>query len=830
LQKKHDGSERRKKIEDNNMIYPHNFEQKIGFDQVRQSIYDLCLGSMGKKYVEGMKFSTSLNYLKGIHSQTAEFVRILQEHAGFPTQNYFDLRPDLERISIEGSYLTIEALFDFRASLESIFAVRTFVLKLEEEDFPALQKLASEIHLEKSLLQKVYHIIDEKGVIRSNASPALAGIRRKLIAKEGQIGNTIKSALRLAQKAGWTDKDAEVVMRNGRLLVPVSAGNKRQLKGFIYDQSSTGQTVYIEPAEVFELNNEIRELQNEERTEIIRILKQFSSYVRSFLPDILIAYRVLGIFDFIRAKSLYAIGLHAIYPRTSSTPIVQWHKAIHPLLYPLHKKQDKEVVPLDIQLDSRRHILIISGPNAGGKSVALKTIGLLQYMYQCGLLVPVREDSVFGIFNAIFVDIGDEQSIENDLSTYSSHLRNMAFFTRNANPKTLFLIDEFGTGTEPQLGGAIAEAVLENLYFQKAFGVVTTHYANLKLLAGKHTGIVNGAMLFDQKILAPVYQLLMGKPGSSFAFEIASKTGLPKKVLTAAKQKINQKHLDFEHELQQLEVEKKQLSKQKEDIAFHTKKLIESKNKYEILLQKIKDQRSKLLKDAKKEAENVIAQSNRMIEKTIAEIRSSQADKEKTKRLRLELKEEQEKLIQKTEKKTREITKKKKKTNSATDEPKRKLKTNLEIGDFVKIKDSDVIGEVIQIENQDVIISFNQIKMTLQASKLEAVDEAIAFKQLYGSKRNNTNKILNELNEKASTFKTRLDLRGKRGEEAMDIVRHYIDDAIMLKIMQVEIIHGKGDGILRKLIRDYLSTIPEIQSYGNEHIERGGSGITLVRF
>ncbi len=812
------------------MIYPDNFERKIGFDQVRELILSHCLSSQGQEYVRKMRFSVSASYLSRIHRQTAEFSKLLSEHPGFPTQHYYDMRPELQRIAIEGAYFSQETLFDLRDSLETVFDIRNFILQLDKEEFPSLYKLIEHIHLDAALLRSLQHIIDDKGEIRSRASAALADIRMQLQKKEGKIGGMIRASLQQAKKAGWTDPDAEVVLRNGRLLVPVNAGSKRKLKGFIHDQSSTGQTVYIEPVEVFEINNAIRELKNEERTEIIRILKNFTAEIRPYIPELRLAYQMTGIVDFIRAKSLFAISFDACSPKMTGKSIIRWKKAVHPLLLLAHKKQNKAVVPLDIELHRKQKILIISGPNAGGKSVALKTIGLLQYMFQCGIPVPVREDSVFGIFHDIFVDIGDEQSIENDLSTYSSHLKNMATFIENAGERSLFLIDEFGTGTEPQLGGAIAEAVLEELYRKKAFGVLTTHYANLKLLAGKYEAIENAAMLFDNKILAPVYQLVIGKPGSSFAFEIASKTGLPDSVLNAARHKINQKHLDFDRELQQLEVEKKQIEKEKINLSFQIRQRDEEREKYQRLLAKLQAQKTQFLQEAQKEAQAIVARSNRLIENTIAGIRKVQADKEKTKELRKKLQKDQQKLLEKTTSGTPGSPRKTPEISPASPKKKPIEAFQPAVGDFVKVKDSDIVGEVIRIENTDVTISFQQIKLKLPVENLESIEEEVAFKRLYGGKSGSNRQLFSKINEKALRFKPRLDIRGKRGEEALDIVQHFIDDAIVLKATQVEIVHGKGDGILRSLIRDYLRGIPQITSFGDEHIERGGSGITVVRF
>ena len=812
------------------MNYPPDIEKKIGFDKIRTSIKDLCISPLGEYYVDRMQFSRDFSVLRTLHRQTQEFLLLLQETSGFPVQNYYDLRPELNRIRIEGTYLPAEMLFDLRSSLETILALKTFVLNLKPEEYSRLQSLARQISVEDDLLTSVQAVVDEKGRIKSSASPALEIIRRKLTRLEEEIGKTVRTALLQAKKAGWTDDDAEVVLRNGRLLIPVKASHKRKIKGFVHDKSGTGQTFFIEPVEVFDMNNEIRELKNDEREEIIRILKEITARIRPHIPVLEQAYRVLGIFDFIRAKSLYAKSINAVLPETKNRSVVKWYGAVHPLLFFALKAQNKTVVPLNIELNEKQRILIISGPNAGGKSVSLKTIGLLQYMFQSGLLVPVNEDSTFGIFKEIFIDIGDEQSIENDLSTYSSHLKNMAFFVRHAGRHTLFLIDEFGTGTEPQLGGAIAEAVLEHLNEKKAFGVVTTHYANLKLLASKHQGIVNAAMLFDRKILSPTYQLITGKPGSSFAFEIAGKTGLPKHILTAAKAKINNSQLDFESELQQLEVEKEKIKKEKEEMLARSKKLKEAKAKYEERLVRFQDQRQKLLNDAKEEAGKILANANKLIEKTIAEIKKAQAEKEKTKTIRKTLAEEKEQLLRpenKTKRQTKFVKQQShRETGSRTEEniPAREFRT----GDFVKVKESGLTGEIIEFKGKEVILAAKQMKFKVPKDSIVFIDQDKARKKLYPVSSSHS-KLIRELNEKANNFSRRLDIRGKRGKEAMDILTQYIDDAIVLKIPEVEIIHGKGDGILRQLVREHLRKIPEIESFHDQHIERGGSGITVVK-
>ncbi len=749
------------------------------------------------------------------------------KEGGFPAGDYFDLAPELKRISIEGTYIEQEKLFNLKSSLETINASVAFIAKQEAAKFPELNSLISPVEIDPEITRKVDHIIDNTGNIRDNASADLAEIRRKLISKRSSIDRKINSTLQLAKKSGWVANDAEITIRNGRLVIPVPASYKRQMKGFIHDQSATGQTIYIEPEEVFETNNEIREIEGEERREIIRILKEISSFIRPHIPSLLDAYRFLGMIDFIKAKAGFALKINALKPEMDGLPELSWNMAVHPLLFLSHQKQKRSVVPLDIKLNHEQRILVISGPNAGGKSVCLKTIGLLQYMLQCGLLIPVKEDSRAGIFTGIFIDIGDEQSLENDLSTYSSHLTNMKHFVLNATPSSLFLIDEFGSGTEPQLGGAIAQSVLEKLNEKKAFGVVTTHYSSLKLMAGKGNGIINGAMLFDTKAMQPLYQLSIGKPGSSFAFEIARKIGFPKQILKQAETRVGVKQLSFEEQLQQLEIDRKELEKDQQKVNAAGEELKGLVDKYKDLIQNIESRKSDIILKAKKEAEELIDSSNRIIEKTIKEIREAQADKEKTKFLREKIKAKEKKIkaIGSDVNKQGEVKIKAKAEAKAEGENGDTGK--IKPGDLVKISEQDVTGEVIEIADDEVVVGFNSVRFKTQLSKIEKIQNGDSEK-ISIPKRSVKSSVFNDLNDKLAGFNHQLDVRGKRGEEAVELVRQYIDDAILLNIREVRILHGKGFGILRTMIHEFLRTIPEVDQFHDEHIERGGHGITVV--
>ena len=809
------------------MIYPRNFEEKIGFDRIREMLHELCLSPMGEMYVDKIRFTSNYELLSKLTDQTEEFRQLLMKEGNFPSDDYYDLSDELRRISIEGSYIEQEQLFNLKSSLETIKDCITFIAKQEAARFPELNALINSIEIDAEIIRKLDYIIDNTGNIKDKASAELSEIRRKLLSKRSSIDRKINSTLQLAKKSGWVTNDAEITIRNGRLVIPVPATYKRQMRGFIHDQSATGQTIYIEPEEVFETNNEIREIEGEERREIIHILKGISSFIRPQIPALLEAYRFLGMIDFIRAKAKFAIKINALKPELLNKPELDWNQAVHPLLFLSHQKQKKTVVPLDIKLNQEQRILVISGPNAGGKSVCLKTIGLLQYMFQCGLLMPVKDDSRSGIFSNLFIDIGDEQSLENDLSTYSSHLTNMKHFVLNSNPSSLFLIDEFGTGTEPQLGGAIAQAVLEKLNEKMTFGVVTTHYSNLKLMARKENGIVNGAMLFDTKAMQPLYILSIGKPGSSFAFEIARNIGFPKQILKNAEKYIGKKQLDFDEQLQQLEIEKKELEKDQQQVTVADEKLKGLVNKYQDLLQSLEFRKSDIILKAKKEAEELIDSSNRLIENTIKEIRESQADKEKTKLLREKIKAKEKKIKDIEPVVQKQPLKKAKDKAEAKTEKKTDDKGEIKTGDFVKIFEQDVTGEVLEIIDDEAVIGFNSIRFKTQLNKLEKINRQDQPK-ISKSTQSLKNSVIGNLSDKLANFNHQLDVRGKRGEEAVDMVGHYIDDAILLNIREVRILHGKGFGILRTMIHEYLRTVSEVRQFNDEHIERGGHGITVV--
>lgn len=800
------------------MIYPENFEEKIGFRQIRSLIRDRCLSELGEDRVDKIVFSAEYDEIKYQLSITEEFRTILEGTARFPAQDYLNLLPELDRLRLEGTVIDYEKIFDLKISLRAILEVIEYIRRLEEEKFPLLRELTSERFDPADIFNHLDKIIDEKGLMKDNASRELSSIRRNLRSRKETVGRKISKSLELAKSSGWADKDVEPTIRGGRMVIPVSATNKRKIKGFIHDESASGQTVFIEPAEAFDTNNEIRDLENAEKREINRILGEFTRQLRPHIDELADLYEFLGQIDFIRAKAKYAMDLDAHMPELLNRQEASWTDARHPLLYLSHKAANKKVVPLNIELYERQRILVISGPNAGGKSVCLKTVGLLQYTMQCGIPVSMNKDSKMGVFDNIFIDIGDEQSLENDLSTYSSHLLNIKHFVEHLNEKSLFLIDEFGAGTEPQLGGAIAESVLETINRLKSFGVITTHYANLKIVADELEGVVNGAMLFDSKNLEPLYILKTGKPGSSFAFEIAEHIGFPKEVLKEAARKTGSTQLDFEKQLQQLEVDKLELEKQKDRIKVADDFLSEMIGRYEKLNAEVEQSRESILKEAKSEAENILKQSNKLIENTIREIKEAKAEKTKTRELREKISHQKEKISQ--------IQTRTEKKETPEEEAK---KGKIKKGDLVKIKDQNIAGEVIEVRDHTAVVSFDTFKLSVSIDKLQHASS----KQLKKTGKTATSsyrKVSDDLGNKMANFKQMIDLRGQRVEEALNKLRDYIDHAILLNISEVSILHGKGSGALREAIRQYLSEVQEVKKFHDAHPDQGGHGITHVYF
>lgn len=829
------------------MIYPQNFEQKIGFDQIRQLLKDKCLSTLGEERVSEMNFSDQFETVEELLNQVTEFVRIIQEEDNFPDQFFFDVRPSLKRVRVEGMYMDEQELFDLRRSLETIRDIVRFLQRNEEEEsdhpYPSLKRLAGDIAVFPQLITKIDGILDKYGKIKDNASTELSRIRRELANTMGSISRSLNSILRNAQSDGYVDKDVTPTMRDGRLVIPVAPGLKRKIKGIVHDESASGKTVFIEPAEVVEANNRIRELEGDERREIIRILTTFSKTLRPSIPEILQSYEFLAEIDFIRAKSYFAIQTSSIKPSLENEQLLDWTMAVHPLLQLSLAKHGKKVVPLDIELSTKQRILIISGPNAGGKSVCLKTVGLLQYMLQCGMLVPMHERSHAGLFGSIFIDIGDEQSIEDDLSTYSSHLTNMKIMMKSCNERSLILIDEFGGGTEPQIGGAIAEAVLKRFNIKHTFGVITTHYQNLKHFAEDHEGVVNGAMLYDRHLMQALFQLQIGNPGSSFAVEIARKIGLPEDVIADASEIVGSEYINADKYLQDIVRDKRYWEGKRQTIRQREKQMEETIARYQSEMEELQKSRKEIIRQAKEEAERLLQESNARIENTIRTIKEAQAEKEKTRLVRQELaefresmdsltsKEQEDKIARKMEKLKEKQNRKKEKKQNVPKEQQAAQQTPqvapITEGCPVRIKGQSSVGEVLEINGKNAVVAFGSIKTTVKLERLER-SNATPQKQEPAKSTFVSNQTQDSMYEKKLNFKQDIDVRGMRGDEALQAVTYFVDDAILVGMSRVRILHGTGTGILRTLIRQYLQTVPGVRHFADEHVQFGGAGITVV--
>lgn len=843
------------------MIYPKTFENKIGFDEIRTLLRERCLSTLGKEKIDDMSVSTNPAIINEWLQQVKEF-RLLQEQADdFPMQFFFDVRESIARLRLEGTHLNEDELFDLKRSLETIYNIVNYLNRGEDNNdnepntylYPALHRLATDVITFPQLIKRIDNILDKFGRIKDSASVELQNIRQELARTEGGISKTLNRILRSAQSDGVVDKDVTPTMRDGRLVIPVTQGLKRKIKGIVHDESASGKTVFIEPTEVVEANNRIRELESEERREIIRILTDFAKEIRPHVKSMLESYKFLATIDMIHAKAELARKINGFEPVVGSKPEIDWIQAVHPLLKISLEKQNKKVVPLDITITNDKRILIISGPNAGGKSVCLKTVGLLQYMLQCGLSIPVGERSHTGIFKNILIDIGDEQSIEDDLSTYSSHLTNMKNMMKYSDANTLLLIDEFGTGTEPQIGGAIAEAVLKQFCNRQAYGIITTHYQNLKHFAKEHEGVVNGAMLYDRHQMKALFQLSIGNPGSSFAIEIARKIGLPEEVIHDASEIVGSDYIQSDKYLQDIVRDKRYWENKRQAIHQREKELDRLTVKYENDITEIEKSRKQILKKAKEEAEELLRQSNKNIENTIREIKECQADKEETRRIREELNSFKEeissidtqkndefiarKIKQIQERKERHKKHKLEKSDKEAQAAKRLRDAAKRIdaaeesqnafrkGDTVKIKGLTSVGTIETTDNKTATIIFGDMRTKMPVDRIEHASLP----------ENNSKPSLNISRETRDTIDNRklnfhqdLDVRGMRGDEALNAVTYFIDDAILVGMSRVRILHGKGNGILRQLIRQYLATVPNVSNYHDEHVQFGGAGITVV--
>ncbi len=857
------------------MIYPDNFEFKIGFHEIRDMLRSRCLSPLGIVRIDNMAFMTDAGAINASMEQIREMKRIRSGEEDFPLNAFFDIRESMKRLRMTGTFLEETELFELMRTLATMNDAVAFLKRYTDDEhtvfiFPALAALTEGVIPMPQIVKDIDRILDKFGHIKDNASPKLAEIRHELARTKGSISRILGGILRSAQSEGLVDKDVAPTLRDGRLVLPVAPGLKRKIGGIVHDESASGRTVYVEPAEVVEANNHIRELESDERHEIIRILKQMADDIRPHTEEILFSQDFLADIDFVHAKASLSESMQCAEPQVTANPIIDWTRARHPLLEQRLKQNSatpSALVPLNIELTTDNRILIISGPNAGGKSVCLKTTGLLQYMVQCGLGIPVDERSRVGVFKDIMIDIGDEQSLENDLSTYSSHLLNMKNMLKQANPSTLILIDEFGTGTEPNIGGAIAESVLGQFLARGAWGVITTHYQNLKHFADEHEGVANGAMLYDRHEMKPLFQLSIGRPGSSFAIEIARKIGLPEEVIRQASDIVGSDYIQSDKYLQDIVRDKRYWENKRTNIHQREKELERQIERYEHDIEQIGVQRKEILRRAKQEAEEILSESNRRIENTIREIRESQAERENTKRIREELEQfKQEvsdldtqandemiarKMAQIQQRKERRQQRKEQRANEQQQQQKRQEQARqqaqasqqpLAAGDSVCIKGASSVGTIERIDGKMASVIFGDMRTRMRVDRLQranapqsaATTEAPkthADERMENLRSYNISHLTQQtIDSHRQNFHQDLDVRGMRGDEALNAVQHFIDDAILMGMQRVRILHGKGNGILRQLIRQYLGAIPNVTHYADEHVQFGGAGITVVDF
>jgi len=848
-------------LEERKTTIDTRLEQKIGFDRIRQIISDRCSTSYAAERTANEHFSANPGNIRKRLLLTDEMRLIMMFEDSFPSGGFIDCIDFLKPLERSSSAIDLVSLRKLRTMLDTLRKVTNFFEGIKDGVYPNLKRMSSRVLNFPEVQRRIDGIVDRYGDVKDTASDMLYDIRRELRDKEGAISRRMSAILKKAQEAGIVDSDAGVSIRDGKMLIPVSAANKKKIAGFIYDESATGKTAFIEPAEVVELDNQIKELKFSEQREILRILFEFTEFMRPYIPDLLSSAKYLGEIDFIMAKAQVALDFIAGMPVISDNGELNLRKARHPLLERTLKKEKKEIVPLTATLTPQKHILLISGPNAGGKSVCLKTVGLLQYMFQWGMLIPTSETSELPVFDRIMVSIGDDQSIDNDLSTYSSFLADMKTMLEKADSKTLVLIDEFGSGTEPAAGGAIAEAILSEFDNRGVYGVITTHYTNLKLYASADTGVMNGAMMFDVKNIAPMFKLEMGLPGNSFAFELARKMGMPEAVIKDAENRAGEEFVGIERNLRKIARNRKALDEKLERIR-HTDKTLENiTDRYQKELQQIKQTKKEILDQAKKEAEEIIKGANRQVENTIRTIRESQAEKETTQEARKELQgfmsllaakkeQEQKEKDDYIERKIRQIDarrerQKQRKAQKADDKAASEARealaeqqrieafksAPLKAGEKVRVKENGMVGEVVKVSSKAVVVAIGNISSKMPLDKVERITSnefKSAVKEV--SRPVSTIRVDSSISERKLNFKTEIDLRGARLNDAIEQVTRYVDDAIMLGISSVRIIHGKGTGVLRDEIQKLLRTMPGVASARDEHIQFGGSGVTIVTF
>lgn len=827
------------------MIYPSDYEVKTGFDRIRSQVRDKCTTGRGRALLDEETFSSSQEEIGRRLSLCDELRTILMLERGFPTQEYTDIGHIAKKIELEGGFIDIEDMIALRNGLIAVNEVINFFTSKEANTYPSLRLLTHGVNGFPEISNHIETILDRFGKIKDNASPELYTVRRAIRDREGQISKRLQAILVKAQKDGYADADAAVSIRDGRAVIPVPAANKRKISGFIHDESATGKTFYIEPVEIVEINNELKELEYAERREIIRILTDFTDKIRPDAEGIALSGEYLATIDMIRAKARWALQNECVKPILSVDGTLEMRSARHPLLKQTLQREGKQIVPLDMKLDSAQHLLVISGPNAGGKSVCLKTVGLLQYMLQCGFLIPVSENSEFPLFKGIFIDIGDEQSIENDLSTYSSHLLNMKNMLAHADSSSLVLIDEFGSGTEPVIGGAIAESILERFVSTGTYGVITTHYSNIKYFASNHDGVANGAMMFDVQNISPLFRLQMGEPGSSFAIEIARKIGLPGYIIDAAAEKAGSDHVNLEKQLREIARDRRYWEQKRDRIRVTDRKVEELEQNYAGQLADIKRERSRILREAKLEAQNLIAETNKQIENTIRVIKESQAEKEITRFARRELDdfrdnvekeglsaEDQSRIEREMANVERRQQKRQERMMKQGEVTTEKIKEpevlEIIVGSKVRIKDQDGVGEVTEVKGKKATITFGHILTTVALDRLEAISNSEFKRQTRPEKSRTVVSV--DISSRKLNFRDNIDVRGMRAAEALEEVENFIDDALMVGVSEVRILHGKGTGALKEEIRRYLRGVSEVSSAKDDHPDRGGSGITIVTF
>ncbi|MFI3319485.1 MAG: Smr/MutS family protein [Rikenellaceae bacterium] len=830
------------------MIYPKNFEQKIGFDRLREQVIAKCTTASGAAKVEAQLFSTSAKEIERRLTLCDEMRALLMMEQGFPSGDYADIDGVISKIGIEGSFLDVEEIVLLRRGLSAVGAIINFInAKAQNGEYESLKRRGEGVNSFPDIVAQIDNIVDRFNNIKDNASPELFAIRRQIREQESQLSKRLQQVLNAAKGAGYVDTDAQISIRDGRAVIPVVAGNKRKLQGFIHDESATGKTVYIEPVEVVQINNELKELEYAERREIVRILTTFTENIRPEKDSLAGASDYLSDIDMHRAKASWAIENECIKPIMSIDDRLVLTSARHPILAQSLRAQGKPIVPLDMQLDRTKHILVISGPNAGGKSVCLKTTGIVQYMFQCGFLVPTSENSELPIFESLYIDIGDEQSIDNDLSTYSSHLLNMRHMVAGASSRSLVLIDEFGSGTEPVIGGAIAEAILDRLLSKGSYGVITTHYSNIKYYASSTEGIANGAMTFDVQNIRPLFKLEMGKPGSSFAIEIARKIGLPEDIIKAASDKVGGDHINIEKQLREIARDKRYWEQKRDRIRQTDRKVEDLEQQYTEQLSKIRAERQEIIRKAKAEAKDLIAEANKQIESTIKTIREAQAEKELTRMARTEfndfrskvesadeIKDHSEDVAREMERLARRQQRREERKRQRNEAPEEVIeevappKLEVTVGAKVRIEGQDTVGEVQSIKGKRVQVAFGHILTTANIDSLIVISKS-EFKRATKLTAPR-GKISVDISSRRLNFKDNIDVRGQRAADALEAVQNFVDDALMVGVSSVAILHGKGTGALKDEIRKYLRILPDVARAVDAHADRGGSGITVVEF